>query len=350
MLDLLELNLGSRTNLDDCHAAGQLCQALLKLLAVKVRGGVFNLTLDLVDTVIDGFFGAIAVNDGGVVLGDLDRLGTTEHLCGNLGEVVAKLLHDGLATGKDCNILKHTLTAIAIAGCLNGAHVKNAAELVQDKRGQSLAVNIFSNDKQWRTLLLNGLKHGKNVLNVGNLLIGHQDVGIFKLSRQCLIVGSKIRRDIALVKLHTLNGININTKGLRLLNGNDTVFADNVHSVGNLSTDRRITGRNGTNGSNLLLGGNVLSALLHLVNNGINGLIDTTTDGNRVSACRNVTKTLVDNNLCKQSCGGCTVADGIVGLCCNFLHQLSAHVLHGIRKLNFLGDGNTIVGNSRSAV
>jgi hypothetical protein len=37
---LLELDLGGRTDLDHCHAAGQLGHAFLQLLAVVVAGGI----------------------------------------------------------------------------------------------------------------------------------------------------------------------------------------------------------------------------------------------------------------------------------------------------------------------
>ena len=47
VLLLLELDLGGRADLDDGHAAGQLGQALLELLAVVVRGGLLDLGLDL---------------------------------------------------------------------------------------------------------------------------------------------------------------------------------------------------------------------------------------------------------------------------------------------------------------
>ncbi len=62
VLDLLELNLGSCANLDDCNAAGELSKTLLELLAVKVRGGVLNLSLDLGNAVVDCLLGASATS------------------------------------------------------------------------------------------------------------------------------------------------------------------------------------------------------------------------------------------------------------------------------------------------
>ena len=50
---LLQLDLGGRADLDDGHAAGQLGQALLELLAVVVAGGLVDLDLDLADAALD---------------------------------------------------------------------------------------------------------------------------------------------------------------------------------------------------------------------------------------------------------------------------------------------------------
>ncbi len=58
----------------------------------------------------------------------------------------------------------------------------------------------------------------------------------------------------------------------------------------------------------------------------------------------------MDHCLSEQRCGGRAVAGCIVGLCGNFLDELSAHVLGGIIKLDLLGDGHTVVGDEGSAV
>ena len=78
VLLLLELDLGGRADLDDGDAAGELGQALLELLLVEVAVGVLDLGLDLVDARLDGVLGTGAVDDRGVVLGDLDGLGAAE--------------------------------------------------------------------------------------------------------------------------------------------------------------------------------------------------------------------------------------------------------------------------------
>ena len=80
VLLLLELDLGGRADLDDRNAAGQLGQPLLQLLAVPVGVGVLDLALELRDATLDLVFGASALDDRGVVLGDDDLAGLAEQV------------------------------------------------------------------------------------------------------------------------------------------------------------------------------------------------------------------------------------------------------------------------------
>ena len=99
MLLLLHLDFGRGADVDDGHAAGELGEALLELLAVVVAGGVFDLALDLADAVGDVLLLAGAVDDGGVVLVDLDGLRGAELVKGGVLELEAEFLGDDFAFG-----------------------------------------------------------------------------------------------------------------------------------------------------------------------------------------------------------------------------------------------------------
>jgi hypothetical protein len=79
ILALLHLDLGGAADADHRDAAGQLGEALLELLAVIVRRGLLDLSLDLVDPALDVGLLAGAVDDRGVLLLDHHLLGATEH-------------------------------------------------------------------------------------------------------------------------------------------------------------------------------------------------------------------------------------------------------------------------------
>src|SRR5690606_16287113 len=70
VLALLELDLGGRTRLDDGHAAGELGEALLQLLAVVVAVGVLDLAADLGHATLDRRRLSGALDDRGLILGD----------------------------------------------------------------------------------------------------------------------------------------------------------------------------------------------------------------------------------------------------------------------------------------
>src|SRR5690606_28126878 len=83
VLALLHLDFGRTTDLDHGNATGELGKTLLQLLAVVVRGGLLDLRLDLRNAAGDVFLGAGTVDDGCVLLGDLDALGSAEHVDGH---------------------------------------------------------------------------------------------------------------------------------------------------------------------------------------------------------------------------------------------------------------------------
>jgi hypothetical protein len=74
-----------------CHAADELREPLLELLAIVVGGRVLDLVADLVDAAVDVLLGARAVDDDGVVLVDHHPLGLAEVLEGHVLELEAEL-------------------------------------------------------------------------------------------------------------------------------------------------------------------------------------------------------------------------------------------------------------------
>src|SRR5579883_3392051 len=101
VLALLHLDLGRAADPDHRHAARELRQPLLQLLAVVVGGGLLDLRLDLADPALDVLLLAGAVDDRGVLLLDPDPARLAEHVEGDRFELDAKVLGDQLAAGED---------------------------------------------------------------------------------------------------------------------------------------------------------------------------------------------------------------------------------------------------------
>ena len=161
----LHLAFGRGADVDLGHAAGELGEALLELLAVVVAGGLVDLRADLFDAAFDVACLAGAFDDRGVVLVDDDLLGAAELLELDVFELDAEVFEDGLAAGEDGDVFEHGLAAVAEAGGLDGRDVERAAELVDDEGGEGFAFDVFGNDQQrlagcWRLL-----EQGKQVLD-----------------------------------------------------------------------------------------------------------------------------------------------------------------------------------------
>src|SRR6202790_3973106 len=124
VLLLLELGLCRRTDLDHGDAAAELGKALLELLLVPVAGGLLDLGLDLLDPALDRVLAAVALDDGGVVLGDGHAAGTAQRAELRGVQLEADLLADHLATGEDRDVLEHRLAAITEAWGLDRDRVE----------------------------------------------------------------------------------------------------------------------------------------------------------------------------------------------------------------------------------
>src|SRR6185312_1325157 len=111
--------LGCCTDLDDGNAADQLCQTLLQLLAVIVRGGLLDLRANLLHAALDLAVLAAAVNDRRVVLVDRDALRGAQVLDLHALELDAEILSDGLTTSQHSDVLEHGLAAVAEARSLH---------------------------------------------------------------------------------------------------------------------------------------------------------------------------------------------------------------------------------------
>src|SRR6185503_16148619 len=130
VLALLDLDLAGAADADDCDAAGKLGQPLLQLLAVVIRGRLFDLCADLICPGDDVALLSGAVDDGRVLLVDVHTLGAAEHLKGHVFELDAKLLGDHLAPGQRGNILQHRLPAIAKTRCLHRSNLSPPRNLL----------------------------------------------------------------------------------------------------------------------------------------------------------------------------------------------------------------------------
>ena len=210
---LLHLGLGGRTDLDDGDAADQLGQPLLQLLAVVVRGGVLDLRADLLDAALDRLGLAGALDDRRVVLVDRDLLGAAEVLDLDVLELDAEVFRDRAAAGQRGDVLEHGLAAVTEARRLDGGGLQRATQLVDDQRGQGLAVDVFRDDQERATEPRHLLEQRKEILHRADLLLVDQDDGVLEDDFHALRIGHEVGREVAAVELHALDDVERRSRG-----------------------------------------------------------------------------------------------------------------------------------------
>src|SRR5713226_2050911 len=350
VLALLHLDLGGAADADHRDAAGELGQTLLQLLTVVVRGGFLDLRLDLVDAGFDVGLLAGTVDDGGVLLVDHHLLGATEHGERDVLELDAEIFRDRLAAGQNRDVLQHRLATIAETRGLHGGNLEAAAQTVDDEGSESLAFDVFRDDDERLAGLHHGFQERKQFVQAGELLLVDQDVGIVHFNAHLVGVGDEVGRDVAAVELHALDDVEFGLERLGFFNRDDALVADLLHGIGEELADFRVAvGRNGADLGDFLVRGDLLGVLDEVRNDGFDREVDTALQVHRVHAGGNRLGAFADDRGCKHGRGGGAVAGSVGRLGGHFAHHLSAHVLELVLKLDFLGDGDAVLGDAGGA-
>ena len=190
-----------------------------------------------------------------------------------------------LAARQDGDILEHGLAAIAEAGGFYGADIEGAAEVVDDKGGESLAFDVLCDDEKGLSSLGDLLEYGKKVFHVGNFLVMDENEGVFEDCGHGVAVGHEIRRGVAAVELHAFDKIDRRVHGFGLFDRDDAVFSDLFHRIGDLVADIGVVvGGYGGYVRDFLFFLDFLGAFLDFFNRNRNGHIDAALETHRIHA------------------------------------------------------------------
>lgn len=167
ILDLANFHLRASSNLNHTHTTWQLSQPLLELLLIVGALGLFDLFVDDFSALLDGLFGALPVEQDGVVLGDGHILGASQNSFDWLWRLTSllkaqpRLLTHQLPTGKHSHIIENRLPIIPERRRLDTADLQPAPEPIDDECGEHLAVDVFRDDEQWLLLFVGVFDEGK---------------------------------------------------------------------------------------------------------------------------------------------------------------------------------------------
>src|SRR6266481_6161950 len=350
ILALLHFDLGRAADADHRDAACELGQTLLQLLTVVVRGGFLDLRLDLRHACLDVGLLAGAAHDRGVLLVDHHLFGATEHGERDVLHLDAEIFRDRLTAGQHCDVLQHGLAAIAKARSLDGRDLETAAQTVDDEGGESFAFDVFRDDDQRLAALHHGFQQRKQFIQLRKLLFVDQDVGIFHFNAHLVGVGDEVGRDIAAVELHAFDDLEFGLERLGFFNRDDALVANLLHGVGEELADFHVAiGGDSADLGDFLVRGDLLRVPDEVGDHGFDSQIDTALEIHRVHAGSNRLGAFADDGRGQHGRGGGSVAGSIGRLGGHFAHHLGAHVLELVVKLDFLGDGDAVLGDAGCA-
>jgi hypothetical protein len=173
-----------------------------------------------------------------------------------------------------------------------------------------------------------------------------QDEGVFQGGHHLLGIGHEVGRQVASIKLHTLNNFKGCFHTFGFFNGDDPFFANLVHGLGDDVTDGFIiVRRNGADLGNvtLILGG--LAQLLEFFDNDFNRGIYPPFNGHGIIAGRHQFLPLFINSSGQKRSRGCTITGRVTCFAGYLLDHLGAHVLELVFQFDLLGNGNAVFGN-----
>jgi hypothetical protein len=167
---------------------------------------------------LDFIFLSVSSHDHAVILGHDDLLGGSKTcLVRGVEGKTNFIINKGSASG-DGDVLKSVLSVVSEARSLDGNDSDSSSELVEHKSGESLALNVLSNNHNRSLGLGSMLKVGKDLLNCLDLGSTKKDDGVLKDYFLFLIVIDEVRRDVSSVELKSLNVLNLCLQSLSILN------------------------------------------------------------------------------------------------------------------------------------
>ena len=179
-----------------------------------------------------------------------------------------------------------------------------------------------------------------------------EDVGILEIGQHLLGVGDEVRREIATVELHAFDHFELESRAAL---ASSTVMTPSLPTFfiafGDLVADHLLAvGGDRADLGDLFRCLDLLGALFEVLDRFDDREVDAALQVHRVHAGGDRLGAFAHDGVGEHGSGGGAVAGDVVGLRRDFAHHLRAHVLELVLKLDFLGDGNAVLGDARSAV
>ena len=343
---LLHGALGGASDADDPHAAGQAGEALLQLLPVVVGGGPFDSGADLVDPSLDLRRVSAPVHDGGGVGVHDDAPGRAQVLEARVLETASQGLADEPGPREGGQVSKVLLLAITEAGSLHGADVQSSPDLVDRQGGQGVVLHTVGDEEERLALLLDPLEEREEVVHAADRLVVNQDQGIVQTGLHGVLVGDEVRREIAFVEAHPLDGLQLHLDPAALFDADDTVAAHGLHGLRDEPAHLGVpVGRDRGHLGDLLLAGGLRGQLPEAIHHRRRPCLQASPQAHGIGAGRHALEPFGEDGVGQDGGRGRAVT-GLVGrILGHVLHHLDRHVLGSGLELDLPGHRDPVLGD-----
>ena len=138
-------------------------------------------------------------------------------------------LRNDLTAAQNGNILQHGFSPITEAWCLDCADLDNAADIVNHQSCQSFTIDVLRNHQQWTAGLGCAFQYRQEIADIRDLLVVDQNQRVLKVTLHTILVIDEVGRQVAAVKLHALDHLQLVLEGFAFFHRDHAFFADFFH-------------------------------------------------------------------------------------------------------------------------
>ena len=229
---LFHLSFRGATDANHRHTAGQFGQTLLQFFFVVIRRGVFDLGTDLGAAGVNVAFFAVAIDDGGVVLGDAHFFGCSQHVQCHIFQFDPDVFGNHFTASEDGNVFQHGFATITETRGFHSGHFQTTAQFVHHQCGEGFAFHIFSDNQQRTSTLNHTFQNGQQRLQTAKFFVVQQNERVVQLSDHFFGIGHEVWGQVAAIKLHPFHNIQLRGQTFGFFNSNDAFVAHFFHGAG----------------------------------------------------------------------------------------------------------------------
>src|ERR1700722_2658621 len=173
-------------------------------------------------------------------------------------------------------------------------------------------------------------------------LIGHQDVGVVENDLHPLDIRHHVMRQVASLECHALDHFQLRLDGRSEFDGDDTVIAGAFEGFRHYLAELGVIGRDAGDGPKALYAVEAPRRALERFDGLVDSQFESFDQFHGIRALGKQRKAVLNEEVCKDSRGGGSVARDFIGLLGDFTNNLSAHVLEWAFELDLARDADAV--------